>query len=104
MRLAALLLLLFMVVDLTSACTCEDDGFDFGGAVSSQIAAFTTSNHINDTDSSHECFCCCRHIRTEQIVHVFIELPRAGTVQERQPHSLTVTRVPLYHPPRVTAL
>src|SRR5262245_43457876 len=100
---AALLLLLFMAVDLTSICNCEDDSFEAGGSGPVQVSLSTTPGHVSDNDFSHECFCCCRHIQTERIVHVFVQLPLVDMVQEMPPHSLTIPLSPFYHPPRVAA-
>src|SRR5690348_13599438 len=75
MRLAALMLLLFMAIDLTSTCTCEDEDFDLGGGAVQQIASLTSLPGTDSSDFAHECFCCCRHIRPERMIHGTIELP-----------------------------
>jgi hypothetical protein len=104
MRLAALFLLLFMAIDLGSACTCEDETIDIGGSGTQSMTLVGSPNDTNNTDFSHECFCCCQHIRPQQIVHVDVVLSPVEVVRNRQPHTLNVAPASLYHPPRVVAL
>ncbi len=104
MRATALILLLFIAIDLGSACVCEDGPIDAGGSTAHSIAALASSNGSGDTDLSHECFCCCRHIQPEKIVRVNVELPLVEVVENGQPQGLNAPPAPLYHPPRLIAL
>src|SRR5262245_48837363 len=104
MRFVALLLLLFMAIDLGSACTCEDETVDMGGSGTQTITSLRSPDDTNNTDFSHECFCCCQHIRPQQVVHVDVVLSPVEVVQNRQPHTINVAPTSLYHPPRIVAL
>jgi hypothetical protein len=103
MRLAAICLLLFIAIDLSSICSCEDEPTDLGGGTAQQITTLASSQGAGDTDFTHECFCCCRHIRPERIVHGTIELPFVLTTTPQR-DGIKVAPVSLYHPPRLMAL
>ena len=102
MRLAAALLLLFMVIDLASSRTCEDEVFDFGAGTQQMVALGSSSG--TGADFTHECFCCCTHIRPESVVHIIIDLPFVGRTTTTQRFGLAVVPTPLHHPPRPIAL
>src|SRR5215468_7024507 len=102
MRLVAALLLLFIVIDVTSICTCEDEAFDVG-AGTQQVVVLASSSGTG-ADFTHECFCCCTHIRPERIVHIIIDLPFVDRTTAPQRSGLAEVLTPLHHPPRPIAL
>ena len=104
MRVATLFLLLFMAIDLTSLCRCEDDVIDVGAPGAQSINALASSTQTGGTELCHECFCCCRHIQAQRVVRVARELPLVEVVQNRQPHAVNVAPAPVYHPPRLISL
>jgi hypothetical protein len=104
MRIAATILLLFMAIDLCSICTCEDELADFAGSSAQHITGGALSAGIDIVDFTHECFCCCRHVQQEEIVHILITLPlceRTHSVQASYVH--LETAIP-FHPPRLIPL
>src|SRR5262245_26982778 len=105
MRSAAIILLLFMAIDLGSACVCEEESFDAGATGAQSIAVDYSPAHSNDdTDYSHDCFCYCRHIQPEKIIRVDVALTLVELVENAQRQAIFLPPAPLYHPPRLIAL
>ena len=107
MRLAAVLLLTLMCLDLgmdlwQGETGDSDSDMTLSSVIPGQTFARISMSPIQSgsKDFTHECFCCCSHLETQAVVIISVTLESSPTHSEVPAHSLDPDLVRIYHPPQ----
>ena len=108
MRLAAILLLSLMCLDLGMDLWQGEMG-DSDSAETTVISIYTAQMPLSissggqqskTTDFNHECFCCCSQLEQQGAVTVAVVLESNPSRSDATAHSLDSDPVRIYHPPQ----